>query len=144
LDVTGSNKKEILSCLSDAVVKAHPEIDVDKLVDTLVTREEAGSTAIADGIAIPHGKVRLSEKVIAGFGRSRTGVDFESVDGKPTQIFFVLVSPESHPSLHLRWLAHLAVLLKSPELRRNLLEAETAEEISEYIREQEQSLIERQ
>ena len=144
LEVTGANKKEILECLSGAVAKAHPEIRQEDLVDTLVSREEAGSTASADGIAIPHGKVRLSEGVIAGFGRSRGGLDFDSVDGKPTQIFFELVSPENHPSLHLRWLAHLAVLLKSSELRRNLIEADTPEEILDHIREQEQSLSERQ
>jgi len=129
LDVTGSTKEEILRKLSRPIADSHPSIDHDTLLEVLVKREETSTTAIADGIAIPHGKLAIGEQVICGFGRSRKGVDFDSVDGNPTHIFFLLVSPESHPSLHLRWLAHLAVMLKSPDFRHQLVEAETAEDI---------------
>ncbi len=129
LDLTGSTKREVLAHLAAPIIETHPSLDHDKLVDVLVRREETSTTAIADGIAIPHGKMILGEEVIAGFGRSREGIDFESVDGNPTHLFFLLVSPESHPSLHLRWLAHLAVLLKNSELRQQLLDASTAEEV---------------
>lgn len=139
LDVAGGNKREILEALAKPIVTTHPSIDFPTLVDVLVAREEASTTAIADGIAIPHGKITLGEEVIACFGRSRTGVDFESVDGKPTHIFFLLVSPESHPSLHLRWLAHLAVLLKKPEFRQALLTADTVQAVLESIESEEQT-----
>jgi mannitol/fructose-specific phosphotransferase system IIA component (Ntr-type) len=94
-----------------------------------VRREETSTTAIADGIAIPHGKLDIGEEVICGFGRSRAGLEFDSIDGKPTHLFFLLVSPESHPSLHLRWLAHLAVTLRDPQFRRALVVADTIEDV---------------
>ncbi len=129
LELEGGSKKEILTQLAKTVVATHKSLDLDRLVDVLVKREETSTTAIADGIAIPHGKMPLGEEVVCAFGRSRTGLDFQSVDGKPTHLFFLLVSPESHPSLHLRWLAHLAVLLKNPAFRKALLEVETPEDV---------------
>jgi PTS system nitrogen regulatory IIA component len=129
LEVTSGSKKDILTELASSVVATHRSIDMDRLVEVLLKREETSTTAIADGIAIPHGKMVLGEEVICTFGRSREGVDFKSVDGKPTHLFFLLVSPESHPSLHLRWLAHIAGLLKNPELRRALVAAETAKDV---------------
>ena len=66
---------------------------------------------------------------MAAFGRAPEGLDFESVDGQPTRLFFLLVSPASHPSLHLRWLAHIAGLLKNADFRRDILEAESAEDV---------------
>ena len=140
LDLAGHSKKEILTVLATAVCDTHSGIPGDKLVDVLVKREETSTTAIADGIAIPHGKMELgNEEVICAFGRSTDGLDFQSVDGKPTQIFFLLVSPDSNPSLHLRWLAHLAVLLKNPELRGKLLEAAGADQILAAIQAEEEA-----
>jgi PTS system nitrogen regulatory IIA component len=129
LDLAGSSKKEILAKLATPIAETHPRLDHDGLVKVLIEREETSTTAIADGIAIPHGKMDLGDEVICAFGRASTGVEFDSVDGNPTQLFFLLVSPEKNPSLHLRWLAHLAVLLKNPEFRQNLLGAETAKDV---------------
>ncbi|RMD85314.1 MAG: PTS sugar transporter subunit IIA [Candidatus Dadabacteria bacterium] len=144
LDLKGGTKREVLARLAAPIVETHPSLDHEKLVDVLVRREEISTTAIADGIAIPHGKMILGEEVIAGFGRSREGIDFASVDGNPTHLFFLLVSPESHPSLHLRWLAHLAVLLKDPGLRQALLDAATPEEVLAAIDQAEQAQRQRQ
>ncbi len=139
LDLTGATKEEVLRRLSAPVSENRPEIDSDKLVGVLLKREQASSTAIADAIAIPHGKVPLDEEVIAAFGRSIDGLDFEALDGQPTKIFFLLVSPESHPSLHLRWLAHIASLLKNPEFRARLLAAADAGEILASIEQEEKA-----
>ncbi len=144
LDLKGGTKREVLARLAAPIVETHPSLDHEKLVDVLVRREEISTTAIAAGIAIPHGKMILGEEVIAGFGRSREGIDFASVDGNPTHLFFLLVSPESHPSLHLRWLAHLAVLLKDPGLRQALLDAATPEEVLAAIDQAEQAQRQRQ
>ena len=133
LTIEGDSKKDILEQFAATVVKTHSGIDQDRLVDVLLKREETSTTAIADGIAIPHGKMILGEEVICSFGRSLDGLDFQSVDGKPTHLFFLLVSPESHPSLHLRWLAHLAVLLKNIDFRQALLQADTPEDVLSVI-----------
>jgi len=129
LQVTGSTKREILAGLVAPIAATHPAIDSAALVETLLEREETSSTAIADGIAIPHGRHVIGDKVVCAFGRNREGLEFDSIDGLPTQIFFVLVSPESRPTLHLRWLAHLAVLLRNSELREALLNADSPEAI---------------
>jgi PTS system nitrogen regulatory IIA component len=129
LHVTGSNKREILRSLVESIATTHPRIDIDALVETLLDREQTSSTAIADGIAIPHGRHSVGDKVVCAFGRNREGLDFDSIDGSPTHIFFVLVSPETRPTLHLRWLAHLAVLLRNPEFRDALLLADSPEAV---------------
>ena len=129
LDLVGDDKESILRALSAPVVTSRPGVDHEELVSVLLEREKASSTAIADGIAIPHCKIEIGEEVVAAFGRAPEGLDFESVDGQPTRLFFLLVSPASHPSLHLRWLAHIAGLLKNADFRRDILEAESAEDV---------------
>ena len=140
LDVPAGNKPEILRALAAPIAEHNKAIDHDSLVDILVQREETSTTAIADGIAIPHGKLDIGKEVICGFGRSLRGVDFQSVDGNPTHLFFVLISPERHPSLHLRWLAHLAVMLKNPTFRKALLEAASIDAIINVIDREETAL----
>ena len=127
LDVAGRSKREILSRLVDTLGLTHPAIDRSALLETLLEREQTSTTAIADGIAIPHGRHGSGEAVICLFGKSPGGVDFDSIDGGPTHLFFVLVSPESSPTLHLRWLAHFAVLLRDESFRTALEAAPTAD-----------------
>lgn len=133
LAVTGDSKREILAALVAPLATTHRNIDTGVLTATLLEREETSTTAIADGIAIPHGRHSVGDQVVCCFGRSVDGVDFASVDGSPTHLFFVLVSPESQPSLHLRWLAHLAVMLREPTLRDGLLAAKRPEDVLESL-----------
>jgi len=144
LELQPGSKRDVLTQLSAPIAEARASIDQRRLVDVLVKREETSTTAIADGIAIPHGKLDLGEEVICGFGRSTQGVDFQSVDGNATHLFFLLISPESHPSLHLRWLAHLAVLLKNPQFRRILLSAPTAEDVLTAVEAEEEALTKKE
>lgn len=139
LHVTGQSKREILSALVGPIATTHPTIDIGALVESLLEREQTSSTAIADGIAIPHGRHAMGDKVICTFGRNREGLEFDSIDGSPTQIFFVLISPETRPTLHLRWLAHLAVLLKNAEFRETLLGADSPEAVIAAIERAEQA-----
>jgi PTS system nitrogen regulatory IIA component len=127
LDVDGSSKREILARLVATLELTHPTIDRDALLETLLERERTSTTAIADGIAIPHGRHGDGDTVICLFGRSAGGVNFDSIDGGPTHLFFVLVSPEMHPTLHLRWLAHFAVLLRDESFRAALMAAQSAD-----------------
>ena len=139
LHVTGTTKREILTGLVAPIAATHPNIDLGALVGTLLEREQTSSTAIADGIAIPHGRHSVGDNVVCAFGRNRDGLDFDSIDGSPTRIFFVLISPESRPTLHLRWLAHLAVLLRNAEFRETLLSADSPEAVVAAIEHAEQA-----
>ena len=87
------------------------------------------STGIADGVAIPHGKLGTIADLVAAFGRSSPGVDFQAIDGQPSHIFFVLVAPENSVGLHLKALARISRLCKSPAFRGRLLAAKDAHDL---------------
>ena len=135
-DLRGTTKPEILKELAAGLCEKHPEIDRSELNAVLAERERLGSTAIGDGIAIPHGKLRGVTKIIGAFGRNLKGVDFESLDGNPTQLFFVLVAPEDSASLHLKALARVSRLLKDGSFRDRLIAAPNAAEIFRLIKEE--------
>ena len=135
-DLAARSKNEVLVELAHAVTNAHPELDVAKLVGALEERERLNSTALGDGVAIPHGKLPGLKRVFAAFGRSRQGVDFQSLDGKPTHLFFVLAAPEDSAGAHLKALARISRLLKDATFRDRLLEAPDAHAIWTTIRDE--------
>ena len=135
-ELKGSTKDQVLKELAQGLEAKYPGIKLEDLTAVLSERERLGSTAIGDGIAIPHGKLRGANKIIGAFGRHREGVDFESLDGNPTQIFFVLVAPEDSASLHLKALARVSRLLKDDAFRARLIEAADSAEIYRLIKEE--------
>ncbi len=135
-DLGARSKNEVLVELAKAVTHAHPEIDVARLVGALEERERLNSTALGDGVAIPHGKLPGIRRVFAAFGRSRQGVDFQSIDGKPTHLFFLLAAPEDSAGAHLKALARISRLLKDATFRQRLLEAPDAHAIWTTIRDE--------
>jgi len=139
-DVRGSNKDEVLRELAVHLARQHSEVDAERLVQVLWERERLGSTAIGDGIAIPHGKLGTLKGVLGAFGRHPKGVDFDSLDGKPTHLFFLLVAPEDSVGQHLKALARVSRLLKDAAFRQRLLVAADRAEIYRLIREEDEKL----
>lgn len=139
-DMKGTGKKDVLAELTDALLKADVSLDRDDVLRVLMERERLGSTGIGDGVAIPHGKLKNLDQLRISFGLSRNGVDFDSMDGKPAQLFFLLVAPEESVGVHLKTLARISKLLKSPTVRDRLQSAESAEEIYQVIQEEEEHL----
>jgi nitrogen PTS system EIIA component len=135
-ELKGSTKDQVLKELAQGLAAKYPGIKLEDLIAVLSERERLGSTAIGDGIAIPHGKLRGANKIIGAFGRHREGVDFESLDGNPTHMFFVLVAPEDSASLHLKALARVSRLLKDDAFRARLTEAADSAEIYRLIKEE--------
>lgn len=131
-ELRGRDKRGVLEELS-AVMAPALGIDSERIVQVLLDREKLGSTGIGDGIAIPHGKVRGLKQLRIGFGRSREGIDFDAMDGKPTNLFFVLLAQETSVGDHLKMLARISRFLKEPENRKRLLDAEAAEDILSII-----------
>jgi PTS system nitrogen regulatory IIA component len=132
----GHTKEDVIRELAGHLSDVHPEIDAGRLVDVLWERERLGSTAIGDGIAIPHGKLPGIKAVLGAFGRHVEGVDFQSLDGNPSQLFFLLVAPEDSVGLHLKALARVSRLLKDPEFRARLLTAPAQSDLYRAIREE--------
>lgn len=135
-DLKGATKPEVLNELAKAMAARYPEIKLSDLTAVLAERERLGSTAIGDGIAIPHGKLRGVTKIIGAFGRHQRGVDFDSLDGGPSQLFFVLVAPEDSASLHLKALARVSRLLKEASFRARLLAAKDGAELYTLIKDE--------
>lgn len=135
-ELQSQSKDLVLRELASAVTLAKPSLGpqfTEGLIHVLAEREKLGSTGIGNGVAIPHGKMAGIDQVITGFGRSRAGVNFDSQDGKPAHLFFILVAPENAASLHLKALARLSRLLKDSHFRNVLMEAQTADEIYSAI-----------
>lgn len=122
VDLKSNDKKGILEELSYPVSQI-TGISHEELIRVLMERERLGSTGIGDGIGIPHGKLRHLDGLILGFGMSKNGVDFESIDGKPTYIFFLLFTPDNSTGLHLKLLARISRILKNDLFKKNLLKA---------------------
>lgn len=136
-DLQATNKKGVLEELV-VPVAAIAGIDQEKLVKVLLERERLGSTGIGNNIGIPHGKLKDLDEMVIGFGLSRKGVEFESIDGDPTHIFFVLMTPENSTGLHLKLLARISRILKNEAFRDRLMNAGNSEEIYNIIKEEDE------
>ena len=135
-DLAARSKTDVLVELANAVSAVHPELERERLVQALEDRERLNSTALGDGVAIPHGKLPGIKRVFAAFARSRQGVDFHSLDGGPTNLFFLLVAPEDSAGAHLKALARISRLLKDASFRERLLDAPDAAMLYDIIREE--------
>ncbi len=132
-ELSAREKKGVLEELVAAVIRHEPSIDKSTLVKVLLERERLGSTGIGDGVAIPHGKYHGISRPLISFGRSREGLDFDSMDGQPAHLFFLLVAPEGSANIHLKVLATIARILKNSAFRKTLMEAPSREEIYRKI-----------
>jgi PTS system nitrogen regulatory IIA component len=137
-DLRSTNKKGVLEELSSVLVERGKLPDRDKVVEVLLEREKLGSTGIGDGIAIPHGKMKGIRELVTSFGRSIKGVNFESIDNKPTYLFFLLVAPENSAGIHLKTLARISRLLKDPSFRNRLMEAKDRQDLFRIIAEEDE------
>ena len=133
LDLKSKDKIGILNELVAPAARI-TGIDHSSLVRVLMERERLGSTGIGGGMAIPHGKLKNLENVVLGFGLSAKGVDFESMDGRPTYLFFLLLTPENATDLHLKLLARVSRLLKQDDLKEMLMRAATPDEIIDIVK----------
>ena len=130
------DKPGLLEELAAHVASQNAKIDRTALTRVLIDREQLASTAIGEGVAIPHGKMSAVSEIVACLGRAPGGVDFDSMDGQPTFLFFVLVAPENSTGAHLKALARISRVFKDAEFRRRLLDATDADAMYRVIAEE--------
>jgi PTS system nitrogen regulatory IIA component len=135
-DLVATEKRAVLGELASALAAAEPSVDRDRLFEVLQDRESLQSTGIGDQVAIPHGKLAGLSRLMVSFARSRKGVDFQSSDGQPTHLFFLLVVPEHSGGQHLKALARISRFFHDPAFRKALLEAESADDVVNAIAEE--------
>ncbi len=123
-------------------LKKKNKIAKDKeLFEKLIQREKLGSTAIGEGVAIPHCKMKGVKNPVVMLAVSKKSVDYQSLDGKPTYVFFLVVSSPDNPSLNLQILAAIAHLVrKSSSLEKKILRAESISSILDVMRKEEEKL----
>ena len=134
LRLAAKNKREALVELVGILESAHGFNSQGEILDRVLRREAMMTTGIGNGVAIPHGKARLVDRLVAACGVAPQGIDFESVDGEPATLFILLVAPESGGAMHVKVLANISRLLKEESVRQTLREAAGADEFIAALR----------
>lgn len=132
-DIKSRDKKGAISELIDLLAKEKRIKDPQKAFRAVMDREEIGTTGVGQGVAIPHGRTDAVGNIIGAFGISKQGIQFESLDGEPVNLVFLLLSPYDSGGHHLRALARISRLFKDKFFRQALLETHTNEEILKII-----------
>jgi PTS system nitrogen regulatory IIA component len=133
LDLKEKEKTKLIAELVNIVVKPSRIKDGKALYKAILEREKLGSTAIGNGVAIPHAKIKGVKKPLLILGRSAEGVDFDALDGEKTYLFFMLISPQEEVGLHLKILAKISRLVKDKFIVERLRKVEIKTEIYPII-----------
>ncbi len=139
-ELKAQTKEDAIRELVGLLVRSNAikERDVSKVVQILLDREALGSTGIGQGVAIPHGKCDCVSQLVGAVGISRRGVNFDSLDGEPAQIFFLLLAPQDSAGPHLKALARISRLLKEKHFRDSLRNSKEEKVLAKIIREEDQ------
>lgn len=133
LNLTATSKEALIEELVDVLVQTGRVKDRKTALKAVLERERKMSTGLQNGIAIPHGKTDTVEGLVAALGIKREGIDFESLDGQPCQIFLMTLSPASRTGPHIQFLADISRTLHDAAIRRQVLEAASEEAVVEIL-----------
>ncbi len=134
MNLKEKRKKRVIPELTSLLEQAGKVSDGNTLADKIIEREALASTGIGHGIAIPHCLTNLVDTTVMAFGRSISGIPFDSADNKPAQLIFLLTGPQSATGAHLKLLSKLSRILTEQRFRSQLLAAQEAEEVIELFR----------
>ena len=139
-EVKAAAKDQVIRELVGLLVRAGSikDKDVGKLIQILLDREALGSTGIGQGVAIPHGKCDCVSQLVGAIGISKAGVEFDSLDGESTHIFFLLVAPQDSAGPHLKALARISRLLKDKHFRDSLRNSKDPKMLMKALRDEDQ------
>ena len=142
LDLQSVSKDEVINELAEMFLSTGIIEDLEGFMGEIKNREALSSTALEEGIAIPHAKTKYVKKPALAFGRSKKGIDYESLDGEPSTIFFMIAAPEDANNAHIETLARLTQMLLDTDFRTSILELGTKEEILDLINKKENAKLE--
>ena len=140
-ELNSCDKKNVLDELSSFLEDEGEITNKESLLAALIEREKLGSTGIGENIAIPHAKISEIDKIITVFGRSKNGVEFESLDQKPVNFIFLVIAPENSTGQHLKALARISRLFKNPSLRESVLRTNEADQIYSILVDEDSKFI---
>ena len=142
MDVEATNKNGVIDELVNQLNQAGKLNDVEAYKEAIHQREGQSTTGIGEGIAIPHAKVSAVETPAIAFGKSKAGIDYQSLDMQPAHLFFMIAAPEGGAQTHLDALAKLSGILMDEQVRADLLAAETPEEVQAIINKADDEAVE--
>lgn len=133
LHVSSHSKNGVIDELVSVLDQSGKLQDRDEFKKAILNREAQSTTGIGEGIAIPHAKTSAVKSPAIAFGKSEAGVDYESLDGEPAHLFFMIAATEGANQTHLEALSRLSSMLMDVDVRKALLNAGTEEEVLEII-----------
>ena len=139
-ELKSKDKKAVIQEMTELLIKsgALKSKVKDDIVKVLLNREALGSTGIGQGVAIPHGKCEFVKELVGAFAVSKEGINFDSLDGEPAYIFFLLLAPVESSGPHLKALARISKLLKDKYFRDSLKNAGNEKTLLKIIKEEDQ------
>jgi len=141
-ELKGRSKEDIISELID-LFKDDPRVeDIEKVRSSVLDREKVMSTGVGKGFAIPHGKTNAVKEIVGAFGRIRDGIDYDSLDGNPVHLVFLLVGKDNLISTHIKLLSRISRLMNKDDFRHRLKEVNNADEIVKLFSEEEEHFLE--
>lgn len=132
-DLPGEDVEGVLRALAERVASRGMVADAASLYDKLMEREQLGSTGIGSGVAIPHCKMKGLDQAILAVGLKDRPVDFGAVDGQPVRLFFLVVSPQDAPAVHLQVLAAISKWVKADRHVERTLAMDERQEIYDFL-----------
>jgi len=138
-DFKSSNKDEVINELVDLLDGDDRVIDIEEVRKCIFDREKIMSTGVGKGFAIPHGKTNSITDILAAFGRSYKPIEYDSLDGEPVQLVFLLVGKDNLVGKHIKLLSRISRLMNNEDFRKKLVEAKSKEAILKIFEEEEQS-----
>jgi fructose-specific phosphotransferase system IIA component len=133
LGLEGQRKDEVIEELVELLVESCNVSDADTILDAVLSREREGSTGLEKGVAIPHAKSDAVNRLCIAIGISKDGIDFEALDGKPSQLFFLMVAPTGESGPHVQAIAKIVKMIKIDRFRSKLLKAKQPQEVIDAI-----------
>ena len=141
-NIPGNDKEEVLNYMIELISKSPKVRDKEKVRNAIFDREKIMSTGVGKGFAIPHGKTDGISDIVAAFGITENEINFESLDGEPVKLIFLLVGKESSVGPHLKLLSRISRLMNKDEFRLRLINAKTSKEIRNLFEAEEKSYFE--
>ena len=141
-ELNGETKEEVINELID-LFKNDPRVeDIEKVRSAVLDREKIMSTGVGKGFAIPHGKTSAIKEIVGAFGKIKHGIDYQSLDGNPVQLVFLLVGKDTLISTHIKLLSRISRLMNKDDFRHRLTEANSADEIVKLFSDEEEHFLE--
>ena len=133
------NKNDVINELVDLLKGDERVTDLEEIRKCVIEREEKMSTGVGKGFAIPHGKTNSVTDILAAFGKSETPIEYNSLDGEPVHLVFLLIGKENLLAKHIKLLSRISRLMNNEDFRRKLVEASSQDEILKIFEEEEQN-----